>query len=82
MVQMRIMDTDAERARAVMELVLQILRDSGEVQVGDLTELSMRGPGARLVVDVSLPAGRPRTIRVQAERTDRKAPRRAIDGSA
>lgn len=71
MVQMRLMGDDPERVGEVVELVFEILRDSGRVNLGDPAELSMRGPGRRIVVDVT-PAHEAGPIRARAERVDRE----------
>jgi hypothetical protein len=77
MVQMRLMGDDEDLVRTTAEVVVQVLRNSGHVIVGDIRDLGVRGPGARLVVEVLLPGptgGEPPPTRVRAERADR--PRR------
>lgn len=83
MVQMRLMGDDEDRVREVAAVVIEVLRSSGHVLVGDPADLGMRGPGARIVVEVFLPGmsgGEARPVRVRAERADQDRPRRRVAG--
>jgi len=64
MVQIRIMDGDADLVAAVLERMLPLLRSSPELVVGSQNELSMRGPGRRVVLEV-IPVDSPVTVRTE-----------------
>ena len=74
MLQLRIMGDDPAHVDRVLEVLLRLMADSDELQVGEPVRLRHRGGGGRVVVDVS--AVRPGPIRVEAERVDDPPPGR------
>lgn len=74
MVQIRIMHTDADRVRQVAEMLLPLMRASGVFTVGDEVELATRGPGLRIVVDVTPAQPGPGRGWASAERVEPKRP--------
>ncbi|MFF3256436.1 hypothetical protein ACFYWP_36890 [Actinacidiphila glaucinigra] len=47
------MGDDSSRVAAVLEVLLPLLQDHPLLQVGDPAELRMRGPGRRVVFEVT-----------------------------
>lgn len=70
MVQVRIMNSDADRVAEVVDILIPWLRACPDLIVGDPTELGMRGPGSRITFELMTAAGRQGPQRVQAERVD------------
>lgn len=71
MAQIRVMGSDPEDVSAVLDRLLLLVRADSGLIAGPPTELGMRGPGRRVVLEV-LPAPADRTVRV--ERTDTAEP--------
>lgn len=74
MVQIRVMGDDPDRVTAVLEVLLPLVQAHPLLTVGDPAELGMRGPGRRVVFDLTRADEPPVTIRV--ERTDQPPPAR------
>lgn len=73
MVQIRVMGDDADRVTEVLELLLPLVRSSTALHVGDPAELRMRGPGRRVVFELT-PAG-PGTVWLERDDGTKRRPR-------
>jgi hypothetical protein len=78
MVQIRVMADDAAAVADILERMLPLLQASPYLVVGDRKELSMGGPGRRVVFEL-IPADPP--VTVGTERIDQPPARRPARGA-
>ncbi|MFF4653575.1 hypothetical protein [Streptomyces sp. NPDC001380] len=80
MAQIRVMGSDLDDVRAVLDRLLSLVRADPGLTAGPPTELGMRGPGRRMVFEL-LPAATAdaaHTVRVERTDTPRRAPQRQL----